>query len=1404
MGYSSHVGRVGALAVALGVGFAVVTPAGIAWADTDHSATTSSTESGTPASQESPDAPATDTQTTDGAEDGGDSAPPEAPDPTGAASSSPNSPSAQTVEVAPGVTVSNSGGAVSREDDLDLEEFDLEEFEESEAVAPAVDTGSDTRDAGDATSPAEPPATHTSAQTVRTTAEDDDPAETIRRVEDTPEIAPAVLGVAPAPIPAVPPAAKPVTVVDALVKAVVTPLVSRILAAFPGDPASSPLGWLLLGAARREVGVEAAATTTVAARTAPQAMLAAAAAAGGATVDVTLGTPLPATGAVIGRIVADGFAGSTLTYAVTTPPAAGMLVFDAKTASFTYTPTTAQRLAPGTSVAMTITVSDGTTSVPTVVNLPVAAHPVSKTGAISGAGDGNSIAVAGNLTYVTDKAAGTVTVIDTTTDTVVRTYNVGATPDGVAVKHDGTRLYVSSSEGNTVKVIDTKNGKVVKTIKVTAPNAIAVNAKASTLYAVTGDGTLKKISLSSFSTSTVKLPTGWRPTDLAVTPDTKQIYVVGDTGSGYGLAVIASSAKSPTPVLDLPGAPTGLVVSPDSRRLYVATADGRITIVDTATNGVVANRTVAGTPASIAVSRDGSTLLVTDSAGVVSALDAVTGAVLGTVTTGLSAPQAVTTPDGTKLYLSGAGGVTVVSLPPINSLPEERDPVLGAPSSKKGAVTGRVVAADPDGDALKYTLASGPSRGKVTVKADGTFTYTPTSAARHAASSTADGAVTTDSFTVAVADGRGGTIHATVTVDLSATNKVPTAKVTVGKPNSKTGVVTGKVAGKDGDKDKLTYTVTGDPARGTVTLSSNGSFTYTPSAEARHAAAKAGAPSSAKTDTFTVTVDDGHGGVVVKTVSVSVKPVNAKPAAPVVNSSADPTTGEVTGTIRFTDGDGDKLTFTTTAPKKGVISIDENGNFTYTPTAAARKAAAAPGAKSSALVDTVTVTVADGHGGTATVKLNLAVTPALSQSGSGYEASGPTLAIGTVIGRITEVPESEGPTYALTTGPTRGQVKVDAVTGTFTYVPNVDARYAAAKTPGIDTDVFTVTVTDALGLKTAVTVSVEVAPPLTSNMDQRSTTIAVTLQEMYFFNQADTDRTLDLLKEAGVTNIRILVPWMGVELFDDVWTWGAVDRMVNGAAARNIEVLAVLNSPPVWASVPNVPLLTGRPADPAEFAEYAGKVATRYAGKISAYEIWNEPNYMGFWAPAPNAAQYTEILKAAYPVIKAADPNAVVLAGSVASVIDFFNITVSPVRFIKEMYAAGAAGYFDAIAFHPYLYTLKFSKGGSTVNAPLWQAKEIYKLMVANGDGNKKIWATEYGQPSHLVSEESQADYIADFLRTWRNQSWAGPAFIQTIKDNTEADENAANMGLFTKDWTPKKAWATLIEIVQENARLLT
>jgi Cellulase (glycosyl hydrolase family 5) len=311
------------------------------------------------------------------------------------------------------------------------------------------------------------------------------------------------------------------------------------------------------------------------------------------------------------------------------------------------------------------------------------------------------------------------------------------------------------------------------------------------------------------------------------------------------------------------------------------------------------------------------------------------------------------------------------------------------------------------------------------------------------------------------------------------------------------------------------------------------------------------------------------------------------------------------------------------------------------------------------------------------------------------------------------------------------------------------------------------------------------------------------VQEMYYYSPADTDKALDLLKADGVDSIRILIPWAGVESTNGVYNWSAIDRMVNSATARDMTVLGMVDTTPLWAGVSGGLPLSAAPDDPQEFAQFMGALATRYAGKIGAYEIWNEPNGYQFWSPSPDAAAYTELLKAAYPVIKAADPDAVVIAAGLGSVITFGSLTVDPVTYLQQMYDAGAAGYFDAVAFHPYLYTKMFSTPSVYPSAPNNQVEAMHEIMVANGDGAKAIWATEYGQPAGIVSEQSQADYIGDFLRTWRGLDYAGPTYIHTIRDYDSSSANTSTFGVYHNDWTPKPAVTVIEEVIEENEAII-
>ncbi|MUL66650.1 hypothetical protein BOO86_19415 [Mycobacterium sp. CBMA 234] len=321
----------------------------------------------------------------------------------------------------------------------------------------------------------------------------------------------------------------------------------------------------------------------------------------------------------------------------------------------------------------------------------------------------------------------------------------------------------------------------------------------------------------------------------------------------------------------------------------------------------------------------------------------------------------------------------------------------------------------------------------------------------------------------------------------------------------------------------------------------------------------------------------------------------------------------------------------------------------------------------------------------------------------------------------------------------------------------------------------------------------------TADIVSAPSTIGIADSGLYGETQAQINQTLDTLQSIGVQDVRVFVPWIYVEPLNGVYNWSSIDMVIQAAKARNMGVMAEVASTPVWAAPSGTLPGAGTP-DPATYATFVTAVAQRYGTAISAYEIWNEPNYAASSDPIDPVA-YAALLKAAYPAIKAVDPSATVVAGALGSVISFGGVTMDPVTFVQQMLAAGAANYFDALSFHPYQESLPFSQGLTVANSPLQQLNAIYQLMTQYGDGLKKIWISEFGASTTDVSQQTQADLIKNLLDTWQTIAYAGPVFIYTAQDGVPG---ANGFGIWNADWTPKLAVAVVQQaIAQYSSGLL-
>lgn len=219
----------------------------------------------------------------------------------------------------------------------------------------------------------------------------------------------------------------------------------------------------------------------------------------------------------------------------------------------------------------------------------------------------------------------------------------------------------------------------------------------------------------------------------------------------------------------------------------------------------------------------------------------------------------------------------------------------------------------------------------------------------------------------------------------------------------------------------------------------------------------------------------------------------------------------------------------------------------------------------------------------------------------------------------------------------------------------------------------------------------------------------------------------------------------------------------------------------------------GGEIDATAYARFAAAAVRRYAPRgVLHYELWNEPNIAGFWrnGPRPDPANYTRLVRAAYPAMKAEEPDAVVLAGALApggsarSACSSGALKIAPVRFLEAMYEEGAAGSFDAVSFHPYTP----EPASAHPCNPWFQIaggdSSLRSVMEANGDGEKAIWLTEFGARADLVGEERQAEIIRTAIELWHEDALAGPLFVYTYRDPENDTFN-----LVRDDWSRRPAW---------------
>lgn len=231
----------------------------------------------------------------------------------------------------------------------------------------------------------------------------------------------------------------------------------------------------------------------------------------------------------------------------------------------------------------------------------------------------------------------------------------------------------------------------------------------------------------------------------------------------------------------------------------------------------------------------------------------------------------------------------------------------------------------------------------------------------------------------------------------------------------------------------------------------------------------------------------------------------------------------------------------------------------------------------------------------------------------------------------------------------------------------------------------------------------------------------------------DPEPCYELLGESGVKFARCQSGWSLCEQSPGKYVFDWLDRVVNRFLELGIQPWLGLTfgnklySPDAKhpSAVGCPPICYGEKAVEA-WKNFIREVVRRYRGKVTHFEVWNEPDNRQFWGPgAPDPAQYVELVRITSSVIRAENPEAKIIGGAFADV-----------QAAEECLKLGMGEFCDIVSYHSYtMYPEFYAK----------MFADFMRECVRRHAPHLKIWHGESGCPSQ------SGDHYDEWIRLFRS-----------------------------------------------------
>ena len=322
----------------------------------------------------------------------------------------------------------------------------------------------------------------------------------------------------------------------------------------------------------------------------------------------------------------------------------------------------------------------------------------------------------------------------------------------------------------------------------------------------------------------------------------------------------------------------------------------------------------------------------------------------------------------------------------------------------------------------------------------------------------------------------------------------------------------------------------------------------------------------------------------------------------------------------------------------------------------------------------------------------------------------------------------------------------------------------------------------------------------------------------------DRNRALTLMNNASLDWVRQQIQWKDIEGPKGNFGWGELDSIVADANAKNIKVMLSIVRAPSWARADGT---NGMPDNVTDMGDFVQALATRYKGKVQAYEIWNEQNLdheNGGSKASINVGTYMELLIESYNRIKAVDPDAFVISGALTSTGDS-GTAIDDITYFREMFAYRDGiikSHVDGIGFHPSpsynppstLWPNEPGPGPNWREHPTHYFRHIENLkalMDEMGLADYQVWITEYGwateneTPGYEYGNETsydlQAEYVLEALKQTRSDyPYVAVMIIWNLnfsvlwneQDPPQPLHEQSSFSILNTDWSPRPVYTNI------------